>query len=244
MKRGLILASLILAALPLVFAQSGARGRSRVANFELTVVTNVDGAAVSVDDETLSGGRTRSVQLAQGDYTVRVTAPGYRPFQQTVTLAGPLTVTATLEPETYVLTVRSNVPGQVFINNAQVGSTLLREALRPGTYQVRVSAPNHIDFSTTVQLSQDQVINAELQPANATATVRIPRESVDQTLPGAEGMITVFIDGRPMVGERFEIPPGRRTVRVRSGGLVYEFTQVFEPGQRYTIVPALTVQVR
>jgi hypothetical protein len=239
-----MLALLAVAAAPLA-AQSTTRGRSRApAPVTVTLQANVPGAAVSVDGLGPQGGSPVSISLPPGTYTFRVSAPGFEPWAETYDIQRNQSLVANLVRTQFELTVSSNVNATVAIDGASAGSTTLRRRLDPGTYEVRVTAPGYIDFATTVNLDRNRSILAQLRPATAQVGLDIPPALIDPSIPGAESMLTIFVDGRPVVGRTFELTPGRHTIRVRSGGLMYEITDDFEAGGTYRIIPYFSAEIR
>lgn len=243
-----MIAAIVLLQIPSVFAQSGAagagRGRAAPAQVALTIETNVPSATLLVNGQDVKGSWPRTLQVAPGSYTIQVTAAGYQPFNQTVNVTSAQTINANLNPITYSLTVTSNVAGTVLVNGSSIGQTTANTALAPGTYNVTVQAPGFFDFTTSINLNGNQTVNAQLRPATASVSFQIPQQMLDQSNPAAQGLIQIFIDGRPLVQNSGEVQPGRRTVRVRSGGLVYEFIQDFQAGQSYTITPNFSASIR
>ncbi len=224
-------------------AQSGGRGRQRQSLVTVTIQSNVKGADVTVDGSSV-GNTDLNLQLPTGSHTFRVTADGYRDWQQTIDIRSDRTITANLEQITNDLTVTANVPAQVFIDGRDSGRTRFRRSLPPGTYSITLRAEGYLDFTTTVTLDRARSIEAELRPANAGVRLEIPQSMLDRTNPGAASMVTVFVDGRPQVQNRFDLPPGPHTILVRTGGMAAEITQEFEAGRTYVIVPNFSASIR
>ena len=228
-----------------LFAQAGARGRTRgPASYTVTVQSNVSQAGLSIDNAVQKAAWPYSIELPAGAHTFRVTASGYYDWEQTIDIQSNQTVTANLNPIVFNLSVSSNVPARVLLNGDDSGPTTFQRQLSPGSYNITVRAAGYIDFTTTVNMSENRTINAQLQPANARARISIPQAQLDDTNPGALNMVTVFVDGRPQVGSPFEIPPGRHTVRVRNGGMVVDIVQDFQPGRSYVIVPNFSATIQ
>ena len=73
---------------------------------------------------------------------------------------------------TFQLTITANVPASVSITNpmekaftALNGNTTFVQALVPGKYTVKVSAPGYIAQTKTIDLTANQTVNFQLQPA-------------------------------------------------------------------------------
>jgi len=240
----LAMLALLAAAAPLA-AQSTTRGRSRApAAVTVTLQANVPGAAVSVDGLGPQGGSPASISLTPGTYTFRVSAPGFEPWAETYDIQRNQSLVANLVRTQFDLTISSNVAASVAIDGATAGATTFRRRLDPGTYEVVVTAPGYVDFATTVNLDRDRQVSVQLRPATAQVGLDIPPALIDPSIPGAESMLTIFVDGRPVVGRTFELTPGRHTIRVRSGGLMYEITDDFEAGGTYRIIPYFSAEIR
>ena len=149
-------------------------------------------------------------------------------------------------PSTYTLTINSNVrTAAVFINgNEQKDSLPMTLTLSPGTYQVQVRAAGYLDFSQSVNLNSNQTVNANLQPATAQVSLNLPAAILDRTVSNAAAQVQVFVDNRQVSGTSFEVNAGRRTIRVRSGGVSTEVTMDFAAGRRYTVTPSFGFEVR
>jgi len=241
-----ILIVLVIGALlvPAAFAQSSGRGRSRgPSTYDVRIQSNVGSAQLYVNGALQSGSLPQNLSLAAGSYTFQVRAAGYRDWSVTIDLQRDQNLVANLDPITYTLTVTSNVPARVLLSGEDYGNTTLQRTLTPGTYNVTVRANGYLDYNTTVTLDGNRTVNAQLQPANARVGVQVPGQ-ITADVPGAAEMVTVFVDGRPMAGTTFEVGPGRHTIRVRSGGLQYEFVHDFAAGGSYTIVPSFSATIR
>lgn len=149
-------------------------------------------------------------------------------------------------PTTHTLTVTGNVGNAtVLINGEQRGTSLPATlTLSPGTYTVQVRATGYIDFSQTVNLNSNQTVNANLQPATARVSLFVPQNILNQSISNPASQVQVFVDGNQVTGSSFDVPAGRRTIRIRSGGLSAELTRDFTAGAQYTISPFFSVQVQ
>ena len=89
-------------------AREGAvQGQQPQGRFNLTVTTNVDGARVFVNNDSV-GTAPLALQVDRGTYSVRVTAPGYQDYQVSVTVTGNTVVNAVLAAN--LVSVRIVIP--------------------------------------------------------------------------------------------------------------------------------------
>lgn len=241
MKKSIVLViSLLLLFVAGAYAQStGGRGGSSsstpTALPRVTVNANVPGADVLINGS-VRGQAPITISLNPGTYTIRVVGRGYNDWQQNIRVNGDMTVNANLAPANFSLSVRTNVPGaQVFINNQNRGRGNVNQSLPPGNYQVRVTAPGYTDYNVTVNLNQNQTVNAVLQPAMGTLNIIIPTNVLDLRVGNPQAQIKVFVDGSPQNGSTFQLTPGRHAVRISSGGMSTERMFDIVAGQSYNI---------
>lgn len=212
--------------------------------FALNVRSNVQGAQVFVN-KAAAGQTNFSGRYPAGNYTIVVTMPGYQEYSTTVNLNRDTTITANLQPVTFSLTVRSNVPGaQVFVNKAAAGRTNFTGAYQPGTYTVQVSAQGYQDFITTVTLNQNIVIDATLNPLLATVNFVVPQNILDPRGQGSINQVNFFVNGQQVKGNSIQLPPGNHQIRISSGGLSVEQNVNLQSGQTYTITPTFGFMVQ
>jgi hypothetical protein len=173
---------------------TGAFAQTRV---PLTVIASEGPAQVILDGRLLGVGNPRLVaQVAPGNYELVVRKPGLPEFRQRITIGSAgLTVNAQLGgvltpppapvPQTFTLTVNSNVAGaQVFINDTALGAAPAAATVQAGNYNIKVNAPGYEPYSATVN------VNGNL---THTATLRASafRTTINANVPGAE----VFFNG-------------------------------------------------
>lgn len=241
LKKGLLLALAAMFVASVLTAQSATGGRSRSRSYEITITSNASGFSVWVDGQGIKGNTT---SVSPGNHTIVVRADGYRDWQQTVNITSNTTIRAEMIPDTYSLRVQPNIStAQVYINGRRVGAGSVVETLRPGTYQVRISAPGYIDFSATVRLNSDEVLRASLRPAPATVIVEVPSEIQTPGIKDVISLVKVFLNGRLQPSSVFEVDPGRHTIRITSGGFSVEQTYILDAGRTYRIVPNLTLTI-
>lgn len=195
----------------------------------LRVTANINGASVYVNND-LKGNTPTTVQLNAGRYSVRVTAPGYVDHSQAVDLSQDISVSATLQPITYTLSVNSSVNGAaVYVDNNRSGNAPASVTLEPGNYTVRVEADGYVDFSQSVELSRNTTVSATLQLITYTL-------SVSSNVSGA----AVFIDNNRTgnAPASATLKPGNYTVKVVASDYL-EFSQTVELNRNITVSAVL-----
>ncbi len=226
-----------------VFAQRGA-GTS-TPTFRLTVTANVNHADVEIIGGAISGsilGKTPfSVDLAKEVYRITVSAPGYNSRTRTITLGSDQTVNFNLAPANYSLNITSNIPGarvRVQGQGKQInGTSNMSVELPPGTYQIAVVAPGYQVQTQQIVLNGNQTVSFVLQPVTARVAIILGPAILNPRLGNPAAQVKVFDNGRPLKDMVTDLNPGQHTIRVESGGVVFETTLVLEPGKEYRIEP-------
>jgi hypothetical protein len=237
-----VLTLVLLLAASAAFAQRGGSlgGSSTPApaptpqNYTLQIQVNVNGAQIFINNSLQS---SNIVSLAEGNYVVRVTAPGYQEFVQQIRMNGNQRLNVNLTPETYTLTVNTNVGGaRVFINNALQNGN--RAVLPVGRYTIRVTAPGYQEFIQVVNLNQNQTIPVSLIPQFG---------YLDFDIPDDLRTFTVTVDGETYRQNQLDSPlalmPGSYIVRMDISGLVGLVEVELEAAEEVTLRPLLSFQV-
>lgn len=133
----------------------------------VVVVAHPDSARISVDGEQMGQGRVEQA-VDPGQHTVRVGAPGHRPQTETLSVKAEQTQTVetTLEPRQGTLAVTSQPDSAVVrIGDNKVGRTPVTVERSPGTYEVRVDAPQYEVYTATATVDggEKSAIRADLQ---------------------------------------------------------------------------------
>ena len=184
--------------------------------YRLTVQTEPPGAQVR-----LRGTRTiyrPGVALAPGAYTVEISQPGYETKQVTARISDgdvtlPVTLTKSVEPTQYRLTVQTEPPGaQVRLRGTR---TVYRPgvALAPGAYTVEISQPGYETKQVTARISDGDVtlpvtLTKSVEPTQYRLTVRTDPADARVRL------INSSFTYRPGV----PLPPGSYVVEVTGRG--------------------------
>lgn len=204
--------------------------------FPLTINTNAPNAQILLDGVSVAG---NPVAVLPGRHTLTVTAPGFQqvvlPFDQP---SSPQTLNVTLVPNTFALTVNTNVAGANMTIDGRplVGNTT---SVAPGRHTLTVVAPGYQAISLPFdQPASANVLNVTLVPLPATLTVQTER-----LLPLGTGF-KLFIDGNEVASLVVTLPPGVHTVRIVSGSLSVETSVSLTSGQSTTLIPTVTWERR
>jgi hypothetical protein len=129
----------------------------------LSVNGNIAGATVFVNNQQ-SGSIPCNLSLSPGNYSISVRKQGYKDYNINISLNSNQNIYANLESSQFTLSINANVQGAlVFINNQQVGNTPYNTTLNPGTYNIQVKLQGYRPYSTSINLTSNQNINANLE---------------------------------------------------------------------------------
>jgi hypothetical protein len=216
--------------------------------FELRISANVAGAQVYLNNAPV-GPTPLSLRVDRGNYSVRVSAPGYQDYLAAVNVAGPTAVNAVLQGHLLQLAVNCNVAGaQVYVNNALVGTAPYLGAFAPGSYTVRASSPGYGDASTVIHLSRNETLSLVLQSALISVRIVIPPDFIDRRLGDSRDkdrdQIRLFVDGQPSDDLSFSVPAGRHNLRLLIGGITLSADYDFAQGRSYVLEPMFSWSLR
>jgi TolB-like protein len=172
------------------------------------------GARVLVNGREQSG---NSFELPTGRQTIEITAPGFEPFRQDVTLVSGQTynLSPTLRPSTGKLVVASSTPGATVVVDGQARGPIkdgsLELSLEPGPHEVVVRANGHVDDRRTVSVQAGQ---------SATLTIALRRALASLSVTSEPSGATVKLNGRPLGKTPFSgsIEPGNYEVVIELEG--------------------------
>lgn len=141
----------------------------------------------------------------------------------------------------YTLIVNSTAkPYTVLINNRQINGN--RQTLPAGKYKVTVKSNGYKDFTTTVNLNRNFVVNAKMEriaPKISTAIVeiRIPENLLNQKLLNPLSEFKIYDNGKLINGFTFKARSGDHTITVETGGLRFVSYHTFIAGRKYVLEP-------
>ncbi len=246
MKRLLALVLIVAMAATSAMAQSSASGSKKSApvNYELTVAVNPAGAAIFVDGAQIKG---NVATVTAGMHTVMTKAPGYVDFTTSVNVSAAMTLPITMQPLTYALSVNAtNVKGaQVVLNGSTVGIAPFATQLPGGGYTVTIQAPGFMPYTESFSMTGPKSINVALQPAMGMLQIQLPASAINTDMKGGHwSQIQVYIDGVAQKGQTFQVPPGRRLVKITSGGLQVETFVDIVAGGSHVLEPFMGLNLR
>jgi hypothetical protein len=197
----------------------------------LTVVVNVPGAVIIVDNQQLPANQTR---VTGGSHNIQVMADGYFPFSGRVVVNGDMAFPVNLQPvgqanpqaqpmqpaqpnpqaqpiqpAGFPLTINVNVPGAaVFIDGTQVQGV---PVVAPGPHSVQVAADGYQNYTASVNVAGPLTLNVVLNPLGYQLTVN---SNV------AKAVVVVNDVAKGPVPYSEVLPPSTYTVRVSAQGFV------------------------
>ena len=174
--------------------------------WDLTVMVNVPGAAIYVDNVRING---NTAKVTGGPHNVTVHADGYFDFIGPVVVTGNQTFNVQLRPQGFPLTIRVNVPNAaVLLDGADVTGVV--PTVVPGPHAVQVNASGFKPYSATVNVTGPMTLDVQLQRASGfplTVTANVPGATV--SLNDAVRGVTPYTE---------YLPPGPYSVRVSAPG--------------------------
>ena len=135
----------------------------------LTVLANVPGARVTLEDRVLGQAPLRELPVNAGIGTLEVTREGYYPVRLEVDLpkGAPMTLQAELRTResSGLLRITSGLDEvTAFVDGKQVGRVPAEVALEPGEHQIRVSKQGYRDETTTIVVRAGAERSVDLDP--------------------------------------------------------------------------------
>lgn len=155
--------------------------------------------------------------LAPGDYTLRLVADRFLPYESTVTIEGldrTLSLSAELAPAWGNVRLETLPAGaEVYVDDEPAGQTPLTAELLQGEHTLRIKLPGHKDWRKTLRVvaGEDQALTGiRLEPADAVVQI--------VTRPAGAG-VTVDGEYKGVAPLEVALTPGRAaTIRLFSQG--------------------------
>ncbi|HJL05165.1 MAG TPA: PEGA domain-containing protein [Polyangiaceae bacterium LLY-WYZ-15_(1-7)] len=184
----------------------------------LRIISNVQGAIISVDGEVVGEAPATATELAPGEHIVEARADGYQPTQQTVEVQAGRQRVISVE-----LSAEEQEPGRIVINANVDGATVILdgeerghvpvvvEEASAGTHAIVVRAEGYQEHRETCQVGpgQDCRVTAQLDPIGTPVRV-------EANVRGGE----FIVDGEVMGPVPWEgtVPVGSHLIEVRADG--------------------------
>jgi PEGA domain len=171
---------------------------------KMTIHVNEDGAQIFVDDEPVGTSPLASpVVLDIGERHVRVTKDGFTPFEKTTPVGGSAAVALDVTMQKVVhqgrLVVNAPPGSTIFLDEQQVGTGKLDQAVPTGGHQLRVTAPGMRPFQSEVVVqdnetrSVDVVLERQAEPEKPKIRVAVGCDDGEPKSP--DDGVVVYLDG-------------------------------------------------
>ena len=196
---------------------------STVKNGTLSVNTNPSGATIYIEGS-YKGTSPIEITLAEGNYALKITKDGYEEYKTSVTIKAnqktsisPKLIAKNIsQVKVGLLSVTSNPSGaDIFIDGNLIKETtpLYNYPLKPGSHSIKISMLGYSDYSTSIQVSENQLTNLgiiNLQPIS----IQNGFLTVTSNPSGAD----IFIDGN-LIKEttplyNYPLKPGSHSIKI------------------------------
>lgn len=198
---------------------------------DVSIDSTPPGAEIIVDDEPTGQVTPAVVPIMAGEHELRVSAPGYRPYQQRLLIEArtPVTLPAiTLTRADGLLRIRTTPAGAgITLNGQYQGQSPLDVAVASGTdYRIQAFSAGYTAASTQVRLASGDERSVNLALGRTTGKLVVIAEP-----PEAELLIGGKAMGR--ANQTLSLPTGRQTIEVRAPGYA-AYTATINPRQGVT----------
>jgi hypothetical protein len=213
----------------------------QMATFQLTVAVNPGNAAIFIDGQQIKG---NVASVTPGNHMVMTKAPGYLDFTTQVSVASQMVLPANMQLATAQLTLAVN-PGNaaIFVDGAQIKGNVATVAL--GNHTIMTKAPGYFDFTTTVSVNENMALPIMMQPALGTLNVVLPAANINTDMNGGHwSQIIIWVDGVQQKGQSVQLQPGKRLIRITSGGLQASGFYDIQAGMTYTFEPFMGLNLK
>ncbi len=216
----------------------------QMANFQLTVAVNPSNATIFVDGTQIKGNQA---SVTPGNHMVMTKAPGFLDFTTQVSVTSPMVLPVTMQLASAQLTLAVN-PGNaaIFVDGAQIKGTVATVTL--GNHTVMTKAAGYLDFTTSVSVNDNMVLPIMMQPSMGTVSIVLPAAGINTDLKGGHwSQIQVYVDGvmqKTQGGQMIPLAPGKRLIKITSGGLQVEGFYDIQAGINYTFEPFMGLNLK
>jgi hypothetical protein len=186
----------------------------------LTILVNEPGADVTLDDKKLGTSPVKAlVRVATGTHRVRVTKPGFSPFEKTLDVAAnaKLSVDANLSraSKSGKVSVKESAgqPVRVVIDGVDVGPAPYEGELAPGSHEIAVRSATLGSPTQRVEVEAGKTADVTVAASSALGHLEINT---------SDGLGIIYLDGK-VVGEGHfagDAPAGSHDIRVTREGFV------------------------
>ncbi|MBN1698577.1 MAG: PEGA domain-containing protein [Spirochaetales bacterium] len=221
MKTYCLLAVLFMFVLSNVFAQGV---------YEVRIKSNVNGAKIYIDGD-YKGEAPLTVSVSRGSHRIRATSPGYKDAETTINITKNTTFSIDLEKagrddesQMFSVRIKSNVNGaKIYIDDRYMDEAPATIRVSKGRHSMRVTANGYEDYTTTINITRNTTLSADLKKA-----IRFYNLRIDANVKRAR----VYINGRQEEGYapvNVKLEQGRYAIEVRKRGYSpYEVTVVLD----------------
>jgi len=213
----------------------------QMSNFQLTIAVNPSNAAIFIDGQQIKG---NVASVTPGNHMVMTKAPGFLDFTTQVSVMSPLGLPVNMQLAMAQLTLAVNPSNAaIFVDGAQIKGNVATVTL--GNHTVMTKAPGYFDFTTTVNINENMALPIMMQPALGTMNVVLPAASINTDMKGGHwSQIIIWVDGVQQKGQSIQLQPGKRLIKITSGGLQVEGFYDIQAGMNYTFEPFMGLNLK
>jgi len=188
----------------------------RIRDFNVSINADARGAKVYINDRFV-GQTPYNTRLAQGEYSIRLTAEGFEDYAKNIDVNGDVNLMADMQRRVrdYNINILVNVGGtKIFVDDRLVGTAQYRGRIQEGQHTVRVTADGYEEYVKNVDVNGDVRLSVEM--------VRIRRLFV-LTIEANVDQARVSINGQEKSGFApmdLKLDEGRYTIKVTRRGYV------------------------
>ncbi len=213
----------------------------QMSNFQLTIAVNPSNAAIFIDGQQIKG---NVASVTPGNHMVMTKAPGFLDFTTQVSVMSPMVLPVNMQLAMAQLTLAVNPSNAaIFVDGAQIKGNVATVTL--GNHTVMTKAPGYFDFTTTVNINENMALPIMMQPALGTMNVVLPAASINTDMKGGHwSQIIIWVDGVQQKGQSIQLQPGKRLIKITSGGLQVEGFYDIQAGMNYTFEPFMGLNLK